>query len=107
MKYRVTVNVDGGTSVSDDFSLAIQEYTIGVVSDGKQNIKQLYIEKRIGEDEELPTLKPGTGLAKHVFEYKRPACTDGLIEKLLYLESLGSFWWHIRSLMFRALRNDG
>lgn len=97
MKYRITVTVDGDCFAKGDFTVDYGDFTVGINIDNTHKVKELYIEKQVGDGEELPSVGPGTGGAKFNLTYRTPKCHDELLEKLIYFESVGAFWWRIKS----------
>lgn len=97
MKYRITVAVDGDCFADNDFQVGYQGFTIGIVVNKDSSVKELYIEKRVSKGDELPSIEPGKGEVKFNVTYRKPKCRDELIEKLIYFESIGAFWWRIKS----------
>ena len=98
MRFRVTATVDSDAIAENDFTVEFDKYRVGVTLNTDRSLKEIYIETAVDKDEKLPAIEPGTGLAKFNFVYSRPKCADDLIERLIYLESVGAFWWHIKSL---------
>lgn len=101
MKYRITVDVDGETIADKDFSTQFGDYTIGVKVNEAHVVNKFYIEKKVSEDEKLPTVEPGDGEVKHIFSFPPPSVRNELVEKLIYFESVGAFWWHIRAFALK------
>lgn len=105
MKYRITVNVDGATLAINDYTVNYTDLTIGVITE-QRRVKTIYIEKKTSDEDIPPSVQPGNGKVKHLFTFRSPACREELIEKLIYLESLGAFWWHIKSFNINEAREE-
>lgn len=97
MKYRITARVEGDTIAIGDFVVQHGKYFIGVKVDKANRVEELYIEAQLHNDEKLPTIENGSGPVKLNVTYQKPECRDDMIEKLIYFESLGAFWWRVKS----------
>ncbi|HEX8226404.1 MAG TPA: hypothetical protein VF572_00890, partial [Candidatus Saccharimonadales bacterium] len=106
MKYRITVDIDGDTFAKGDYTVKHGDFVIGVLTDDDKAVRKIYVEKTVGPEDKLPSIEPGHGPVKHVFNFNTPAWRNELIEKLIYLESLGSFWWKIRSIALREAEEE-
>jgi hypothetical protein len=98
MKYRITANVEGDTVAAGNFIVHHGKYSIGVNVDRANHVKELYIEAQLEDDDKLPTIEKSTGVVKLNITYQKPKCRDDMMEKLIYFESLGAFWWRVKKL---------
>lgn len=106
MKYRITVDVEGDVVANKGFTTQYGKYSIGAEVDDLNHVKKLYIEAQLDDDDKLPTIEKSTGVVKLNITYQKPKCRDDMIEKLIYFESLGAFWWRIKSFNLHESREE-
>ncbi|CAN5679599.1 hypothetical protein BH23PAT2_BH23PAT2_10110 [soil metagenome] len=106
MKYRITARVEGDTIAVGDFVAQHGKYSIGVKVDKANRVEEFYIESQLNDDDKLPTIENGTGPVRLNITYQKPECRDDMMEKLIYFESLGAFWWRVKSFNLYEARED-
>jgi hypothetical protein len=106
MKYRITARVEGDTIAVGDFVAQHDKYSIGVNVDKANHVTEFYIEAQLKDDDKLPSIEKGSGPVKLNITYQKPECRDDMMEKLIYFESLGAFWWRVKSFNLHEARED-
>lgn len=106
MRFRLTSIINGETIADENFSVDHGDFTYGVLVDGNSKATHLYVEISLDDLEKLPTFKKSKGLTDYSIEYHKPSKYDQMLEKLVYFESVGSFWWGIKSLGLREVKEE-